>query len=59
MSQIKYFFQFIFIFSLFIIFKLIGLKLASNFSSKIISLLGPLLDLRILLILINLRHSQI
>ena len=42
MSQIKYFFQFIFIFSLFIIFKLIGLKLASNLSSKIISLLGPL-----------------
>ena len=42
MSQIKYFFQFIFIFSLFIIFKLIRLKLASNFSSKIISLLGPL-----------------
>jgi KDO2-lipid IV(A) lauroyltransferase len=41
MKQIKYFFQFIFIYLLFIIFKLIGLKLASNLSSKIISLLGP------------------
>ena len=42
MKQIKYFFQFIFIYSLFIIFKLIGLKFASNLSNKIISLLGPL-----------------
>ena len=42
MKQIKYFFQFIFIYLLFIIFKLIGLKFASNLSNKIISLLGPL-----------------
>jgi KDO2-lipid IV(A) lauroyltransferase len=42
MKQIKYFFQFIFIYSLFIIFKLIGYKFASNLSNKIISLLGPL-----------------
>ena len=42
MNQLKYFIQFIFICSLFITFKLIGLKLASNLSSKIVGLLGPL-----------------
>ena len=41
MKHIKYFFQFIFIYSLFIIFRLIGFKLASNLSSKIIGLIGP------------------
>ena len=42
MKHIKYFFQFIFIYLLFFIFKLIGFKLASNLSCKIVSLLGPL-----------------
>jgi len=41
MKHIKYFFQFIFIYSLFIIFRLIGFKLASNLSSKIAGLIGP------------------
>jgi KDO2-lipid IV(A) lauroyltransferase len=41
MKHIKYFFQFVFIFSLFILFKLIGFKTASNLSSKITSLIGP------------------
>ena len=41
MKHIKYFFQFIFIYSLFIIFRLIGFKLASNLSSKIACLIGP------------------
>ena len=42
MKQIKYLIQFVFIYSLFIIFKLIGLKLASTLSSKIAILIGPL-----------------
>ena len=41
MKQIKYLIQFVFIYSLFIIFKLIGLKLASTLSSKIAILIGP------------------
>ena len=41
MKQIKYLIQFVFIYSLFIIFKLIGLKLSSTLSSKIAILIGP------------------
>ena len=41
MKQIKYFIQFTFVYLLFIIFRLLGLKLASNLSSKIAFLVGP------------------
>jgi Kdo2-lipid IVA lauroyltransferase/acyltransferase len=41
MNSIKYFIQFLIIIILFLIFKVIGLKLASYVSSKIISLIGP------------------
>ena len=42
MKQIKYFFQFLGIISLFIIFKVIGLTLSRIFSGYLLSLLGPL-----------------
>ena len=41
MKIIKYFFEFLFIIILLIIFKIIGLKLASNFGALIAGLLGP------------------
>ena len=41
MKLIKYFFQFLIILILFMIFKIIGLKLATQLSGKIISLFGP------------------
>ena len=41
MKIIKYFFEFLFIIILLIIFKIIGLKLASNFGALIGGLLGP------------------
>ena len=41
MSSIKYFVQFIIIFFLFIIFKILGLNLASNFSSWFLKIFGP------------------
>ena len=41
MKSIKYFIQFLIISILFFIFKIIGLKLASNISSKILSFVGP------------------
>ena len=41
MSSIKYFLQFFIILIFFIIFKVIGLKFASNISSKIFTLIGP------------------
>ena len=41
MTDIKYFFQFLFIFILFSIFKLLGLKYSSILSSKIFKTLGP------------------
>jgi KDO2-lipid IV(A) lauroyltransferase len=41
MNSIKYFLQFFIILIFFIIFKIIGLKFASNISSKIVSLIGP------------------
>jgi len=41
MSSIKYFFQFFIIFFLFIVFKILGFKLASNFSSWLLKNFGP------------------
>ena len=41
MKTIKYFIQFLIIFTLFILFKVLGLKLASYISGKIVSLIGP------------------
>jgi Kdo2-lipid IVA lauroyltransferase/acyltransferase len=41
MSLIKYFIQFIIIMIFFLIFKMIGLKIASTVSDKIFSLIGP------------------
>ena len=41
MTVIKYFFQYLVIIILFFIFKILGFKASSNFSSKIISLIGP------------------
>ena len=41
MKSIKYFIQFLIIIIFFLIFKILGLKLASNMSSKIVSLFGP------------------
>jgi len=41
MSSIKYFFQFSIIFFLFIVFKILGLKIASTFSSIILRIFGP------------------
>jgi Kdo2-lipid IVA lauroyltransferase/acyltransferase len=41
MRFLKYFFQFFIIIVFFFIFKIIGIKYASNLSSKIISLIGP------------------
>ena len=41
MKSIKYFIQFLIIITFFLIFKILGLKLASNVSSKVLSLIGP------------------
>ena len=43
MKQIKYFFQFIIIKLLFIIFRLIGYKNASNLGAMIGSTIGPII----------------
>ena len=42
MKIIKYFFEFIIIFTLFIIFKIVGYKAASSLGEKIGILFGPL-----------------
>jgi KDO2-lipid IV(A) lauroyltransferase len=42
MKQTKYFFEFIFISFLFIIYKVLGLKISSYLSGKLIEFLGPL-----------------
>ena len=42
MKLIKYFIQFLIIITLFLIFKILGLKFASHLSCKIMSILGPL-----------------
>ena len=65
MKKIKYFIQFIFICSLFAIFRLLGLKLASSLSSKIAILIGPLfrskslITSNLLKALPNLKQSEI
>ena len=65
MKKIKYFIQFIFICSLFAIFRLLGLKLASSLSSKIAILIGPLfrskslITSNILKALPNLKQNEI
>jgi len=41
MKSLKYFFQFIFILSLFAIFKILGLKIATNFASLLFKIIGP------------------
>ena len=41
MKSIKYFIQFIIISAFFLMFKIFGLKISSNISGKIISLIGP------------------
>ena len=41
MKSVKYFFQFLIISIFFLIFKLLGLKVASSFSSKIFGYIGP------------------
>tara|TARA_B100001057_G_scaffold288536_1_gene288604 strand:+ start:5207 stop:6058 length:852 start_codon:yes stop_codon:yes gene_type:complete len=42
MNNTKYFFQFIFVMVLFLIFKILGLRLSNLLSGKIFTLLGPL-----------------
>ena len=42
MKQIKYFFQFIIISSLFLVYKVLGLKISSFLSGKLFEFLGPL-----------------
>ena len=65
MKQIKYFIQFIFIYLLFVIFRLLGLKLASSLSSKIAILIGPffrsksLITSNLLKALPNLKQNEI
>tara|TARA_B110000459_G_C16566605_1_gene474312 strand:+ start:562 stop:1425 length:864 start_codon:yes stop_codon:yes gene_type:complete len=41
MKSLKYFFQFLIIMFFFILFKILGIKYASNFSRKIMALIGP------------------
>ena len=41
MKSIKYFIQFLIILTLFLLFKVLGLKFASFVSSKIVSFVGP------------------
>ena len=65
MKFIKYFIQSFIILFLFFIFKILGLKLASNFSSKFVSLIGPffrskdLIKSNILKALPNLSDAEI
>ena len=42
MNNIKYFFQFIIIIFLFLVFKILGLKISNFISGKIFILFGPL-----------------
>ena len=65
MKSIKYFVQFLIISILFLIFKILGLNLASYLSGKIVSFVGPyfrskeLIKSNILKALPNLKHSEI
>tara|TARA_B110000238_G_scaffold187123_1_gene216936 strand:+ start:112 stop:972 length:861 start_codon:yes stop_codon:yes gene_type:complete len=49
MKSIKYFVQFFIIFIFFIVFKILGLRLASNFSSKLLKFFGPFFRSKILI----------
>ena len=42
MKKIKYFFEFLIIYSLFIIYKFLGLKISSHFSGKLFETFGPI-----------------
>jgi len=65
MKSIKYFFQFLIILILFFIFKIVGLRLASFSSSKIVSFIGPffrskdIIKSNLLKALPNLNHNEI
>ena len=65
MKTIKYFIQFLIISIFFILFKVLGLRMASNFSKMIFSLLGPFfrskqtINKNILKALPNLSNSEI
>ena len=65
MKLIKYFIQFLIIITLFLIFKILGLKSASYISGKIVSIFGPLfrssrlVDSNILRALPNLNQNEI
>ena len=65
MKQIKYFIQFLIIIILFLIFKILGLKISSMLSSKIVSYIGPffrskkLIRSNILKALPNLNEQEI
>ncbi len=65
MKSIKYFIQFIIISTFFLLFKFLGLKLASTISSKIISQIGPffrsknLIESNILKALPNLNQNDL
>ena len=65
MKSIKYFIQFLIIFILFLVFKVLGLRFASYISGKIISLIGPffrsknLINSNILKALPNLNKEEI
>ena len=65
MKSIKYFVQFLIIFTLFLIFKVLGLRFASYISGKIVSFIGPffrskdLIKSNILKALPNLNKSEI
>ena len=65
MKSIKYFIQFLIIFILFLIFKVLGLKFASYTSGKIVSFIGPffrsktLIESNILKALPNLNKNEV
>ena len=65
MKIIKYFIQFLIILILFFLFKILGLKLASYLSSKIVSTVGPIFRSKELIIsnilkaLPNLKREEI
>ncbi len=64
MKSIKYFIQFFIITIFFFIFKILGLKLASNISSKIVALIGPffrskkIIKLNLLKAIPDLNHNE-
>ena len=65
MKSVKYFIQFLIISTLFLFFKILGLRYASYISGKIVSLIGPffrsknLIESNILKALPNLRRNEI